>query len=104
MQASPCLLSLEVFHYWEGLPLLRIFFSVFAIWEGEGEQKRKGRREKKCAVEYPYGPKLSALHKPTAIWLQSYFSTVILLSGIWRTFPYDKFYCHWSESDNCTMP
>ena len=31
MQASPCLLCFEVFHYGEGLPLLSIFFSVFAI-------------------------------------------------------------------------
>ena len=28
MQASPCLLCFEVFHYGEGLPLLSIFFSV----------------------------------------------------------------------------
>ena len=31
MQASPCLLCFEVFHYGEGLPLLSIFPSVFAI-------------------------------------------------------------------------
>ena len=45
MQASPCLLCFEVFHYGEGLPLLSIFFSVFAIdtsryWLASGTWRR----------------------------------------------------------------
>ena len=69
MQASPCLLCLEVFHYGEGLPLLSIFFSVFAIDTSrrkspgtyEGRSPRNPLRISASAEENPQGPMKAAL-------------------------------------------
>ena len=51
VQASPCLLCFEVFHYGEGLPLLSIFFSVFAIDTSRREKEKYPQEPIKAAAQ-----------------------------------------------------